>query len=1046
MKRDTDDDGMDDRLELAAGLDPKSGDENHNGQNDGFEDFDDDTYINREEAICGTNARSASAKPDGTSASLVNIFGTEAPILLVRNETFEFQSSRDATFAKPGFSGFLPGSVIVDPLSPSGTNGQQGAGNQIDSRIRFYLKQETSQTWSIRVDSKITEVGIQEFDNSNWLYSTSDSVSIEGNKTVWETYSKSGLDYIMESSQDGVEDFFQDVNFNAADPFHDEYHHFFLDPDDNQDSHALEFAEQDYKIHSDREKAAHFSESSSQNNGPYYRVDYFENSSNTIKLSDEYTDSRLLADLNTKFESTSWRAPSQYETLGASFLWDNPYTIALMGLQHASAGFKDAKYCLVSNVVDGIPSTTIVKFIWKEVFVPQEGEGGEIKVKWFEEGGIPLTTGAQSGQFATITRELKHPDKPGSVIPDYNHNGIYAPSELAALNHGETDSQGNGQPDSTHRAKPISFQVDLADQKKNPQLSASGTGGVLLWERKKDGTWDDHTLPFNIPAEQAAGLSSDPGRYMIQGTAAGVVTLQIIADGAVRDEQVVHVRQVDLDIDSDNSGVVDQSNSEELVEEDASLPGKILPGGDAMESDANGIPLHPEKFTSIKLKAANFPTYATVTFRYPDQAIKIWKTPPGQTPTSADLLVPGHSYSPSELGISAGATAELSVQAISSGLGLVRIGISCAGADDGVLVNLPIKVMDNAFATGVDDVSCTVKSTDPGYQPDTWIMAPSGTVPGTSSLCVNDTHFKISSAAGFQLHAAAPAAGQQFTVTPGSFPAQGQARTPEGWPVVSWHGESAATADPPDVTPVWTVTPTQGSPATINVPVKVKVMKRRTVKVKVYLVDLTASDGSRRALDPALIPSEDSIEGHLNDVFAKQINAWFDVEIVKDKDPQNQQERNFLADQRTDGDISFNVGSLNLLSIDQTEVIKETGPVGVSDIRVFMVSTIGIQGGYGITNRTSATCWVAGLKTSLKYENPEDVLSTIGHEIGHVLVGEGHPDITGTGNPADLVGTTHPVRLMCSGPNRDRRIGKLLVKAEWDTAEVWLSNRPNGDR
>ena len=55
----------------------------------------------------------------------------------------------------------------------------------------------------------------------------------------------------------------------------------------------------------------------------------------------------------------------------------------------------------------------------------------------------------------------------------------------------------------------------------------------------------------------------------------------------------------------------------------------------------------------------------------------------------------------------------------------------------------------NAFATGVDDVSCTAKSTAPGYQADTWIMAPSGTVPGTTSPCANDSIFKISPSTGF---------------------------------------------------------------------------------------------------------------------------------------------------------------------------------------------------------------------------------------------------------------------------------------------------------
>lgn len=57
--------------------------------------------------------------------------------------------------------------------------------------------------------------------------------------------------------------------------------------------------------------------------------------------------------------------------------------------------------------------------------------------------------------------------------------------------------------------------------------------------------------------------------------------------------------------------------------------------------------------------------------------------------------------------------------------------------NSGLLVNLPVKVMVNQFATGVDDVSCTAKSTDPGYQADTWIMAPSGTVPGTTNPCAN---------------------------------------------------------------------------------------------------------------------------------------------------------------------------------------------------------------------------------------------------------------------------------------------------------------------
>jgi hypothetical protein len=63
-------------------------------------------------------------------------------------------------------------------------------------------------------------------------------------------------------------------------------------------------------------------------------------------------------------------------------------------------------------------------------------------------------------------------------------------------------------------------------------------------------------------------------------------------------------------------------------------------------------------------------------------------------------------------------------------------------------------------------------------------------------------------------------------------------------------------------------------------------------------------------------------------------------------------------------------------------------------------------------------------------------MSTIAHEIGHVLVGEGHPNQPRTPGPARLPGTDHSKRLMASGAFRNR--GNLLVKAEWDKAEKWL--------
>jgi hypothetical protein len=59
------------------------------------------------------------------------------------------------------------------------------------------------------------------------------------------------------------------------------------------------------------------------------------------------------------------------------------------------------------------------------------------------------------------------------------------------------------------------------------------------------------------------------------------------------------------------------------------------------------------------------------------------------------------------------------------------------------------------------------------------------------------------------------------------------------------------------------------------------------------------------------------------------------------------------------------------------------------------------------------------------------------HELGHVLVGEGQSDQ----NPgaAPLPGTLHIERLMHSGAKLgDNDFPRLLVKGEWDSADLWL--------
>lgn len=68
---------------------------------------------------------------------------------------------------------------------------------------------------------------------------------------------------------------------------------------------------------------------------------------------------------------------------------------------------------------------------------------------------------------------------------------------------------------------------------------------------------------------------------------------------------------------------------------------------------------------------------------------------------------------------------------------------------------------------------------------------------------------------------------------------------------------------------------------------------------------------------------------------------------------------------------------------------------------------------------------------------PTIYIDTMMHELGHRMIGEGHPDQGGGFAP--LVGTDRRWRLMASG---DHRIpgARRLVKKEWDKAEVWLND------
>jgi hypothetical protein len=225
--------------------------------------------------------------------------------------------------------------------------------------------------------------------------------------------------------------------------------------------------------------------------------------------------------------------------------------------------------------------------------------------------------------------------------------------------------------------------------------------------------------------------------------------------------------------------------------------------------------------------------------------------------------------------------------------------------------------------------------------------------------------------------------------------------------------------------------------SSVSKPIGLKIMKGRTVKVTVYKVTKMYGDHAEEEVDQFMMPSRQEIEDHLRDIFRPQINVIFNVNPVE----------TLRARWDDDNDGLFDV------QIPTSEVPGEEGTILAEipaspapyNIRVFLVAngaplSSGIDA-YGITDRENAICWVLGSKFG-KNRNKPFLLDTIAHEIGHVLVGKGHPDSQSKPDqgPAPLPGTQHICRLMCSGPNANGS-SRLLVKREWDEAEKWLKKQ-----
>jgi hypothetical protein len=172
------------------------------------------------------------------------------------------------------------------------------------------------------------------------------------------------------------------------------------------------------------------------------------------------------------------------------------------------------------------------------------------------------------------------------------------------------------------------------------------------------------------------------------------------------------------------------------------------------------------------------------------------------------------------------------------------------------------------------------------------------------------------------------------------------------------------------------------------------------------------------------LPSKASLEAWLNEVYGYQINAWFEVTIhppqVYDYTP-------------TGNNAIFNPNIIHMATTTTFQVPDDV------PIRIFVIdallyeTTAGFALG-GLADRASNMGAVVTRDSGIQLSD-QKINENIAHEIGHILIGEGHPDQND--GYAPLEGTDRSKRLMNSGNSRVPG-AKLLVKTEWDRAEIWL--------
>ncbi|MCF7674960.1 MAG: hypothetical protein K9M97_06430 [Akkermansiaceae bacterium] len=170
---------------------------------------------------------------------------------------------------------------------------------------------------------------------------------------------------------------------------------------------------------------------------------------------------------------------------------------------------------------------------------------------------------------------------------------------------------------------------------------------------------------------------------------------------------------------------------------------------------------------------------------------------------------------------------------------------------------VPVDIDDNQPASGVDDISCTVPEGTAGRQSEHWIMAPNGPVPEDPSW--GDTQL---------FNTPIPSAPLLAISTLLASPDPYEVTLDPSKPAVVWKGISNVTEeDNPD----WLI---GDDSKWLDLPVRVKVMKKRNIRIAVFPVRSLPADPEVPLPDKAVFVEL------FNRVYGWQVNAWLKEEDI----------------------------------------------------------------------------------------------------------------------------------------------------------------------